>query len=216
MTAPATTTTVACTFVKGDFRCERTLHWVAEAAGGTWYKCTDGHPVFFAKTPALEATEPDHLAEHDGGPEDLSDICVRCGAHARIWRDEPCVPVVAGTGAEPPTGRLVRKTDRPAARQAALALAPKLGRIQRRVLEAFRDHGPMTTKTCEALPEFSRYGRSTVQKRISELAQRGVLELVPGAKDASYRVNEARIDDPLTPERCPSCGRALPREQADP
>ena len=104
-----------------------------------------------------------------------------------------------------------RTRDRAEAHSAAVAMEPKRGKIQREVIGVYRAHGDMTSKVAEALPCFAHYGRSTVQKRISELAMAGVLELVPDADEAVYRLNEYRIRNPRTKEdvaRCPTCGRA--------
>ena len=109
-------------------------------------------------------------------------------------------------------GRLIRNTDRLEAREAASLILSHLGKIQQEVVLAYRDFPEMTSKDCESLPRFAHYGRSTVQKRISELSQAGILELVPGAKNALYALNEARVDDPIKPEdvpRCHACKRVL-------
>jgi len=109
---------------------------------------------------------------------------------------------------------IVRTTDRTEAREAAARITSSLGKIQCEVIDAYRCYGDMTSKTAEALPEFQQYGRSTIQKRISELSQAGILELVPDAPDAKYRLNEDRINNPRSPEsidRCPTCNRALPQ-----
>lgn len=71
---------------------------------------------------------------------------------------------------------MTRKVDPATSVEAAAVVAPELGKIQRLVLEAFRIHGPMTARTAERLPVFSDYGFSTIRKRISELAQDGLLE----------------------------------------
>ena len=103
---------------------------------------------------------------------------------------------------------LVRNTDSQYAHDAAAGITLKIGKIQAAVIASYRFRGDMSSKTAEALPEFSRYGRSTVQKRISELYLVGILELVPGAPEATYHLVEERIHDPLTsvPTKCPTCG----------
>ena len=109
-------------------------------------------------------------------------------------------------------GRLVRNNDRLEAREAASSILSHLGKIQQEVVTAYRDFPEMTVRECETLPRFSRYARSTIQKRISELSQAGILELVPHASSAVYRLNEARIENPIKPEevpRCPACKRVL-------
>ena len=106
----------------------------------------------------------------------------------------------------------VRNSDNAHSHPAAAAIQPKLGRIQREVIAAYRTHGDMTAATAESLPEFSKYGSSTVRKRISELLGVGILEYVPDAPDALYRLVEHRIDNPLPrvrTELCPACQRPL-------
>jgi hypothetical protein len=103
---------------------------------------------------------------------------------------------------------LVRNADTKSANEAAQKIAPQLGSIQRQVIQAYRDIGDMTSKAAEALPRFARYGRSTIQKRISELLGVGVLEYVDDSPEATYRLVEARVLNPLPRvrvERCPVC-----------
>ena len=110
------------------------------------------------------------------------------------------------------SGPLVRKRDRNGSREAASKVLEKLGNIQREVVVAYRDFGTMTSKDCEGLSRFAHYGRSTVQKRISELSLAGILELVPGADTAIYELNEMRLANPIKPEevpRCPACKKVL-------
>lgn len=116
---------------------------------------------------------------------------------------EPDVGYIGGLFDAP----LVRSDDVASSHKAADKVRPHVGGIQAKVIEAYRTHGAMTFTTAEQLPEFQHYKRSTIQKRVSELSQMGILELVPGAENALYRLNEARIDDPLEPERCPTCQR---------
>jgi len=71
---------------------------------------------------------------------------------------------------------MVRKTDLATSSGAAAVVVPQLGKIQRMVLEAFREHGEMTDLTLERLPKFVDYGASTVRKRRSELYHAGYLE----------------------------------------
>jgi hypothetical protein len=107
---------------------------------------------------------------------------------------------------------VVRNSDSAYAHQAADAIAPKLGKIQREVIEAYRQYGDMTSKTAEALPCFASYGRSTIQKRISELKGVGILEYVKDSPDAKYRLVEDRVDNPLPRTRrevCRCCRRPL-------
>lgn len=105
---------------------------------------------------------------------------------------------------EPPR---VRHTDSAKARRSAEKVGRKLGSIQRAVIDAYRAHGPMTFTEAEQLPEFERYGRSTIQKRVSELSLAGILERVPNTDSATYRLNESRILNPVEPPRCPTCHR---------
>ena len=110
------------------------------------------------------------------------------------------------------SGPLVRRRDRQGSREAASSILARLGNIQREVVMAYRDFGTMTSKDCEGLPRFAHYGRSTVQKRISELSLAGILELVPGAETAIYELNEMRLANPIRPEevpRCPACKKVL-------
>ncbi len=113
------------------------------------------------------------------------------------------------TSVQFPLFPMKRIGDRTAAQKAADAVRPRIGRIQREVITAYREHGAMTFTVAQELPEFARYGRSTIQKRISELSLMGILELVPRSKDATYRLVERRIQHPLDPEsqRCPECGQ---------
>ena len=104
---------------------------------------------------------------------------------------------------------LVRNTDREYANDAAALIAPKRGKIQQAVIDAFRDNGDMTAHTAERLAAFNEYRSSTIRKRISELLGIGILEYVEGAKEATYRLIEERVHNPLprpVPERCPTCG----------
>lgn len=72
-------------------------------------------------------------------------------------------------------GVLVGNEDRETSIEAAEAVLPHLGKIQRAVVKAFRRHGPMTARQAERLPEFDCYGYSTIRKRICELSATGVL-----------------------------------------
>ena len=70
---------------------------------------------------------------------------------------------------------MARNTDPATSHQSAAVVQPELGKIQKLVLEAFQDCGPMTARTCERLNRFHEYGFSTIRKRISELAKGGLL-----------------------------------------
>lgn len=83
---------------------------------------------------------------------------------------------------------LARTSDPDTSHEAAAAVAPHLTFIQQAVLKAYREHGPMTARTCERLPELSMYGFSTVRKRISELLHAGRLETCGRDRGAVYRV----------------------------
>ena len=68
-------------------------------------------------------------------------------------------------------------------RQAAADIQDHLPELQAKVWAAFREHGPLTAKEAEALPEFAAYGFSTVRKRTSELRARGKLVPTGEARD---------------------------------
>ena len=68
-----------------------------------------------------------------------------------------------------------RKHDPDTSKAAAGAITGSLGKIQRLVLHTFRLHGPMSARQAERREEFYDYGFSTIRKRISELAQAGLL-----------------------------------------
>jgi hypothetical protein len=59
---------------------------------------------------------------------------------------------------------------------AAKILVRGVTALQRRVLDAFKQRGPMTDEELERLPEFSEYGPTTVHKRRTELYQAGKVE----------------------------------------
>lgn len=68
-----------------------------------------------------------------------------------------------------------RRGDEETSRLAAELIGKSLGKIQLLVIGAFAQHGPMTARTAELLPEFSSYGYSTIRKRVSELSKSGLL-----------------------------------------
>lgn len=70
---------------------------------------------------------------------------------------------------------MTRNDDPDTSRGAADVVRPELGKIQRLVLEVFGRHGAMTARSAERRSEFYDYGFSTIRKRISELAQAGLL-----------------------------------------
>ena len=100
---------------------------------------------------------------------------------------------------EPPTKAVARRTDPPTSHQAAAAITPHLGRIQQLVYDVYTDHGAMSARYAEKLPEFDDYGFSTIRKRISELAQMGLLQQVgfePGRTPAIiYEISQEKKDD---------------------
>ena len=59
--------------------------------------------------------------------------------------------------------------------EAAKAMAPKLGRLQRMALEAIRDAGPQG-RTADELAAALRLERWTVQPRASELRRKGAIQ----------------------------------------
>ena len=63
----------------------------------------------------------------------------------------------------------------PTSAAAAEQIKAKLGQLQRRVLQAYREHHRLSARQAERLPEFARYGFSTIRKRISELAAAGLI-----------------------------------------
>ena len=73
---------------------------------------------------------------------------------------------------EPP---LARNADPDTSHEAGGVVRPHLGRIQQLVLNAYERHGPMSARTAERLPQFAEFGFSTIRKRISELAHKGLL-----------------------------------------
>lgn len=53
---------------------------------------------------------------------------------------------------------------------AAAGVRRKVTQLHERVIEAYRQHGEMSARQVEALPEFAGMGFSTIRKRVSELA----------------------------------------------
>ena len=70
---------------------------------------------------------------------------------------------------------MFRKEDPETSLEAAKVVEQQLGKIQIEVLKAFHNHGAMTARKAERLPEFEEYGFSTIRKRISELHRGGRL-----------------------------------------
>ena len=73
------------------------------------------------------------------------------------------------------TAPMSRRTDPSTSSRAAAAVRPVLGKIQLLVLAAYAQHGPMSARQAERLPDFEDYGFSTIRKRISELSVAGFL-----------------------------------------
>ncbi len=71
---------------------------------------------------------------------------------------------------------MVRRVGHSTSVAAAKILVRGATALQRRVLDAFKKHGPMTDEELERLPEFSEYGPTTVHKRRTELYQAGLVE----------------------------------------
>lgn len=70
---------------------------------------------------------------------------------------------------------MFRKSDPETSKRAAESVEPKRSAIQQAVIDAYVEHGPMTARVCERLPQFEGYSPSTIRKRISELAKDDVL-----------------------------------------
>ena len=73
------------------------------------------------------------------------------------------------------TQPMARASDPKTSHEAAEVVRPHLSKLQKDVLELFRDCGPMTAKFAETSAAFADYSPSTVRKRISELAKGGFL-----------------------------------------
>ena len=91
-----------------------------------------------------------------------------------------------------------RTTDPATSHAAADVVRPRIGSIQRQVLNAFHRLGPMTARTAERLPIFDAYGFSTIRKRISELCRAGYLDIegIDNSKRAPASIYR-RSDKPL-------------------
>jgi hypothetical protein len=66
---------------------------------------------------------------------------------------------------------MVRRENPSTSVAAAKIIVRGVSDLQRRVLEAFTQQGPMTDEELEQLPQFSHYGPTTVHKRRTELYQ---------------------------------------------
>jgi hypothetical protein len=69
---------------------------------------------------------------------------------------------------QPELRTLARRDNPDTAKEAALGIVDHLPQLQARVYAAFVEHGAMTAKQAERLPEFAELGFSTVRKRCSE------------------------------------------------
>lgn len=78
-----------------------------------------------------------------------------------------------------------RKRDPETSKEAARLAGAHLDKLQRLVLEAYRELGPMSARTAEELERFDAYGHATIRKRVSELAAEGFLR--PAGTDRSRR-----------------------------
>lgn len=79
---------------------------------------------------------------------------------------------------EIPIVGMVRREDHATSVEAAVAVAVHVSDLQGRVLEAFRQVGPMTDERLERLERFARYAYSTLRKRRTELYHLGKLVAV--------------------------------------
>jgi hypothetical protein len=104
---------------------------------------------------------------------------------------------------------MTKRGDIDECRDSAEKVAPFLGKIQREVLEAIRELGPMTAREGERLKRFEgRYGYSTVRKRFSELYLGGYLDYVPDEPGPVYCLHDGE-PEPRTRDVCECCGRVL-------
>jgi len=85
----------------------------------------------------------------------------------------------------PEPDRLSRATDPATSHEAAAFIAANLNALQAEVHAAFVRHGPASARQAEDWPELA-YGFSTVRKRVSELAQMGLL-IAEGTETESGR-----------------------------
>ena len=71
---------------------------------------------------------------------------------------------------------MIHRGDPDTSTEAAIGLLPRLGALHERVAAALESEGPMDDERLEQLPQFQRYGPSTIRKRRSELYQAGKVE----------------------------------------
>ena len=74
-----------------------------------------------------------------------------------------------------PVREMARRGDPDTSKTAAVAISDRLSRLQREVLAAYRQHGAMSARQVENLPEFEFFAPSTIRKRVSELHGRDQL-----------------------------------------
>lgn len=81
-----------------------------------------------------------------------------------------------------PAAPAARRTDPPSSHEAADALlgsgVTALAALQRAVLDAIAERGPITARDLELLPRFRHYAPSTVRKRASELHRAKLVDAV--------------------------------------
>jgi len=82
---------------------------------------------------------------------------------------------------------MTRRRDHHTSVDAAVVVARALTELHQRVLEAFREHGPMTDEALEQLDAFAGYGPSTLRKRRSELYQQRRLCVISEARNSRGR-----------------------------
>jgi hypothetical protein len=87
--------------------------------------------------------------------------------------------------AAPQVRTLARRSDPETSRDAAVNIVEHLTELQRRVLAAYREHGRLTPKEVEDLPEFQDLGFSTARKRCSEGLRDGWLRRTGITRDGS-------------------------------
>ncbi len=91
----------------------------------------------------------------------------------------------------PPVTHLTRREDPATSKQAAAGICDHISKLQRRVLAAFVEAGPMTDERLLGLEQFAAYADSTVRTRRGELARRGLLETA--GVETNERGNEMEV-----------------------
>lgn len=107
---------------------------------------------------------------------------------ARRWRDPEYEPVRPQPVSDlplfaTPVREMARRGDPDTSKAAALAISETLSNLQARVWTAFSEHGDMSAKQAECLPEFADLGFSTVRKRCSEGLRAGWLRATGEIRD---------------------------------